>query len=53
MRYIFGGDYYIAISPPYLPRGGNSHFSGGGGIYYIAIFPLIQVTGGNGSITPD
>ena len=54
-----GGDYYIAIPPPYLPRGGKwlyNHFSGSR-IYYIAIFPPIKLRvsiamGGNGSITP-
>ena len=56
MGYIFGGGggggLLYSHLPLYLPRGGNSHFSGGG-IYYIAIFPPVQVTGGNGSITPD
>ena len=56
MKYIFegGGNYYITIPPPYLPReGGNGYIAiFQGGIYYIAIFPPIQVhvRGKNGYI---
>ena len=52
MRYTYGGkNYYIAIPPPYFPRG--EKWFPVGKIYYIAIFPPIQVTGKNGSVTPD
>ena len=37
------GNYYIAI-PPYLPRGGNSHFSGGDLLY--SHFPAYPGNGG-------